>query len=66
MPAPAQQTGKGRLSSLTKLDLELIEDIAAFYDDPEGFVRYVFPWGQAGTPLADESGPDVWQCEVMG
>ena len=66
MPAPAQQAGKGRLSSMTKLDLELVEDIAAFYDDPEGFVRYVFPWGQAGTPLADETGPDVWQCEVMG
>ena len=53
-------------SSLTKLDIELIEDIAAFYNDPEGFVRYVFPWGQAGTPLANETGPDTWQCDVMG
>jgi hypothetical protein len=23
----------------------LAEDIARFYDDPQGFVMYVFPWG---------------------
>lgn len=30
-------------------------------DDPYSFVMYVFPWGQAGTPLADEAGPRAWQ-----
>ena len=57
---------KSRLAKPTKLDAELVEDIAGFFNDPEGFVRYNFPWGMPGTPLAEESGPDVWQCEVMG
>ena len=66
MPAPVLQTAKARLANPTQLDIELIEDIAGFFNDPEGFVRYNFPWGMPGTPLADETGPDVWQCEVMG
>lgn len=65
MPAPAQQIAKQRLGNPTQLEMELVEDIAAFFNDPEGFVRYAFPWGQAGTPLAKETGPDVWQCDVM-
>ena len=65
MPAPASQTAKARLANPTQLDIELIEDIAGFYNDPEAYVLYAFPWGQAGTPLADETGPDVWQCQVM-
>lgn len=47
------------------LEAELIEDIGAFYSDPLGFVLYAFPWGEPGGPLADESGPDQWQREVM-
>lgn len=66
MPAPAQPTAKGRLARPAQAEAQLVDDIGAFFDDPEGFVRYVFPWGQAGTPLANESGPDTWQCEVMG
>lgn len=37
----------------------------AFRDDPLGFVRFIFPWGQAGTALADKDGPDVWQEERL-
>lgn len=65
MPAPAQPTAKGRLARPAQIEAQLVDDIGAFFDDPEGFVRYVFPWGQPGTPLASESGPDTWQCEVM-
>ena len=46
-------------------DLQLIEDIAGFYNDPLGFVLYVLPWGEPG-PLKDEAGPDKWQREVLG
>jgi hypothetical protein len=49
---------------LSKLDLALIDDIAGFYADPLGFVRYVFPWGEAG-PLKDEPGPDEWQTAYL-
>jgi hypothetical protein len=30
-------------------------------DDPEAFVMFLFPWGQPGTPLADQKGPRKWQ-----
>lgn len=64
MPASAQQAAKRRMSTLTKFDIELIEDIAGFFNDPLGFIRYAFPWGEKGTSLQDETGPDEWQVEV--
>jgi hypothetical protein len=33
--------------------------------DPEAFVLFTFPWGQANTPLAKFSGPRKWQREVL-
>lgn len=30
-----------------------------------GWVRAAYPWGKAGTPLAKEDGPDVWQSEIL-
>ena len=30
-------------------------------DDPRAFVRFVYPWGKAGTPLAEQKGPRNWQ-----
>jgi hypothetical protein len=44
----------------------LIGDIAGFARDPLGFVLYAFPWAVAGTPLAQSSGPDLWQREILG
>src|SRR5215469_877502 len=43
---------------------ELIADIAGFFDDPLGFVRYAYPWGEAGR-LKDETGPDEWQTAAL-
>jgi len=43
---------------------ELHELIGSFYDDPYGFVRVCFSWGQPG-PLQPYSGPDRWQCEFL-
>lgn len=36
-----------------------------YFDDPLGFVMFSFPWGQPGTPLHDETGPDVWQAKFL-
>lgn len=45
-------------------ELDLIEDIAGFFDDPYGFVLYVFPWGEPGL-MQEETGPDQWQCDIL-
>ncbi len=37
----------------------------AIKDDPEAFVLFVFPWGQAGTPLEHFQGPRKWQRKVL-
>ena len=34
-------------------------------DDPEAFVLFAFPWGEANTPLAKHKGPRKWQREVL-
>lgn len=44
---------------------EMVEAIASFYDDPLGFVYFVFPWGEEGTDLHDEEGPDDWQAKFL-
>ena len=62
----ARNAGKRALAAPSENEIALIEDIAAFYDDPLGFVLYAFPWGVNGGPLADEDGPDEWQRDVMG
>ena len=33
---------------------------SAIADDPEAFVLFAFPWGEAGTPLARHKGPRKW------
>lgn len=42
---------------------DLITDILQFKYDPEGFVRYAFPWGVKNTPLEKCKGPRRWQVE---
>lgn len=48
---------------MTPADKMLAEDMAAFYDDPYGFVLYAFDWGQGD--LAGWDGPDEWQTEFL-
>jgi hypothetical protein len=38
----------------------LAEAVADFYADPLGFVLFAFPWGEPGTALEHEDGPDAW------
>lgn len=42
---------------------DLITTLLGFRYDPEGFVRYAFPWGKEGTPLAKVEGPRTWQID---
>lgn len=51
--------------ALEDAESALIEDIAAFADDPLGFVLYSFPWGEPGTELEPASGPRQWQREKL-
>ncbi len=43
----------------------LADALAGYADDWYGAVMFLFPWGVAGTPLADETGPDAWQIEEL-
>jgi hypothetical protein len=45
---------------------ELAYRLAAFENDPEGFVDWAFPWGEVDTQLEHEEGPDVWQRGLLG
>ncbi len=47
------------------IDEELAQDIMKYEHDPLGFVKYAFPWEEPGKLLEKESGPDVWQEEVL-
>lgn len=47
---------------MNEYEIELIEDIAKFYDNPLGFVRYVYPWGEGS--LKGEV-IDQWQEETL-
>ncbi|MFC0204720.1 terminase [Novosphingobium soli] len=55
-------------ANLSKADFkrQVAEDIGAFTHDPLGHTMYAYPWGQAGTELADKTGPREWQGWVMG
>lgn len=46
-------------------DISLIEELAAFSNDPYGFVLFAFPWGEAGTEMEDHDGPLEWQVAVL-
>lgn len=45
-------------------NMELASEIAKFYADPLGFVKFAYPWGEPG-PLANATGPDEWQTEFL-
>ena len=44
----------------------LLAWLAEVSDDPLAFVYGAFPWGEAGTVLEKESGPEPWQEEILG
>lgn len=44
---------------------EIIEALAAYSDDPFGFVMWAFPWGEAGGELERFTGPEPWQERIL-
>lgn len=51
---------------LAATDVEMLaEDLASFEFDPLGFVLWAFPWGEEGTFLAAEDGPEAWQRDQL-
>lgn len=44
---------------------ELVTDLARFVNDPLGFVLWAYPWGEPGTSLEDEEGPEQWQIDQL-
>lgn len=49
--------------SALPVEMMLAEDMAGFFSNPLGFVRYAFPWGSGD--LADFDGPDTWQTDIL-
>lgn len=45
---------------------ELYRELMSYQDRPLDFVYWGFPWGEPGTVLENETGPDEWQIEVLG
>lgn len=44
---------------------ELIEELGTFTHDPLGFVYFAFPWGEPGSELESDSGPEPWQIDIL-
>ena len=44
----------------------MCEALAGFEFDPVGFVYWAYPWGEPGTPLENELGPEQWQIDHLG
>lgn len=47
------------------VEKKLINRICKFIWDPLGFVKFAYPWGEEGTILENEEGPEVWQTDFL-
>src|SRR5262245_38938167 len=63
-PAPAAGFHKTKVKVEPSVD-ELLDKLAEYQNDPYGFVLWAFPWGEPGTSLANETGPEQWQEEQL-
>ena len=63
IPVSRRAVEPDRLSG-TKVG-ELLDQLAEFMFDPLGFVMWAFPWGEPGTSLEDQHGPEEWQREQL-
>jgi len=48
-----------------RLEADLQEHVARFHDDPYRFVMFAYPWGEKGSALENEPGPDPWQERIL-
>jgi hypothetical protein len=61
----ARDSGKAARLAEAAAENALIEKIGKFHWDPPGYVAFAFPLGQPGTALADDSGPEPWQRDIL-
>ena len=59
----ARAAQRGQPMTDSEFELQLLDDMAAFYDDPVGWVYYSFDWGRG--ELSDYDGPDQLQIALM-
>lgn len=50
---------------LTLAESQLEDLVADCYADPLAFVLAMWPWGEEGTRLEKETGPDTWQRDAL-
>ena len=66
MPAKNRSLHSLRSVGTTESDQDrAVATARRFRKDPLAFVRWAFPWGEAGTPLAAHAGPEPWQEGVL-
>jgi hypothetical protein len=53
------------MPTVADFETALHREIGAFRYDPLGYVMFAFPWGIPHSPLAEETGPEEWQREVL-
>lgn len=46
-------------------EIEILTQILAFKNDPVRHLFYAYPWGRAGTPFEQFTGPRDWQLKEM-
>ena len=46
-----------------RAELELLDNICRFVEDPLGYIKFIMPWGEG--ELADCQGPRTWQAEIL-
>lgn len=44
---------------------QLLEWLGSVSNDPVAYVYGAFPWGEAGSRLEDEDGPEPWQLDLL-
>ena len=53
------------MAEVSAAERQRIERAVLCRRDPLAFVRWAFPWGEAGTPLEHHPGPEPWQEDVL-
>ncbi|KKK72357.1 hypothetical protein LCGC14_2904670, partial [marine sediment metagenome] len=46
-----------------RAELELLDNICRFVEDPLGYIKFIMPWGEG--ELAECQGPRTWQAEIL-
>ena len=53
------------MTTAATVEREIEDFVASCHYDPLRWVRGAYPWGEVGTPLEDEPGPDANQIEFL-